>query len=90
MLMIGILLLAVACISTATPVRNQRQASSSCSLPHCSCSYSEWSEWEVESGATLSVATSVCASGEAYNERRTRSSVEGGCNDEMQSRRVCK
>ena len=98
-MMIAIFFLAVATLSTASPVRNQRQAP--CNHPlritrpelftHCDCTYSSvWSEWEIVEGSTIGVPTSQCASGQAYNEQRRKTAFGDNCNDQTETRRVCK
>ena len=53
-----------------------------------SCTYGDWSEWQVVPNSVTS--TRQCASGYAYSERRTRTVF--GCTGEMteETRSVCK
>ena len=57
---------------------------------HCtaSCTYGDWSEWQVVPNSLAS--TGKCASGYAYSERRTRTVF--GCTGAMteETRSVCK
>ena len=100
-MVIVVLFLAVATLSTATPVRNRRQLP--CNHPlrisapelftHCvaPCVYSEWGDWKDVPGSIQSAPTSQCASGQTYTQRRTRRAIgsTSGCNELTETRKVC-
>ena len=47
--------------------------------PDCSCTYSEWSEWTPIPDSTISVSSSQCPSGEAYQDIRQRTATIERC-----------
>ena len=55
---------------------------------HCSCSFSEWSEWEPIKVELVRV--SQCPSGEAITEERRQRVVAGNCVERREERVVCK
>ena len=56
---------------------------------HCQqCSYSRWSEWAAI--RTTAVPTSQCPSGRVLTEERRRVALSSNCDDEIETRDVCK
>ena len=57
---------------------------------HCECEYSNWSTWKQVPNSVASDATGRCSSGESYEERRTKFAIGHGCQEQVETRRICK
>ena len=107
MKMILCILVTVQCIilvSSVPTTRDKRELPCThplrLSLPelftHCDtapCTYGDWSSWERVPGKNFSnVSQSLCESGKAYTEERTRPTTGSGCNQTVRETRriICK
>ena len=60
---------------------------------HCDsapCTYGDWSSWYRVYGNVTSVSSSLCPSGKAYTEERTRPVTGSGCDEPVrETQRIC-